>query len=184
VPRPHSPPAWHAVVSSGPLRSPLPSVPVEARPPYRGVDTGHFVAKVGSRPGYKSTFVVRPRTCMPPPPPPSFPPVHSRSQVTPLALPYTTRAPRAACVPAAPLSSPEQRLQRPSPPVAAELPHRRPSRPQLWPKSSHGELLLPSASFPDQGRRRSHRIPASCAVPASQVSNCKPPDLPRVFCVN
>jgi hypothetical protein len=57
-------------------------------------------------PSYKSPLAVPPRART------LLSPMHSRSQVTPLApFPYTTRAPRAACVPVAQLSLPEQRLQ-------------------------------------------------------------------------
>jgi hypothetical protein len=81
-------------------------------------------------------------------------------------------------------SSPEQELQRLALAVAATGPHQRPYRPQLRPKPSHAEPLFPSAPFPDQGHRQTHRIPASRAVLTSQGLHCKPPVIPRVFCVN
>jgi hypothetical protein len=107
-----------------------------------------------------------------------------RKPTLPVAALDPSRAASAALCLALAGSSPEQELQRLALVVAAAGPHRRPYRTQLWLKPSHGEPLFPSAPFPGQGRRRTRQIPASRAVPASQGPHCKPPVIPRVFCVN
>jgi hypothetical protein len=113
------------------------------------------------------------------------PPVHSRSQVTPLAsFPCTTRAMRAACVAAAPLSSPEQQLQRPPPPGAAAGHHRSRPNPNFRHKPISGEPLTLLLPFPGRPRRRSRRILAGTATPMAQGPNCIPLLVYRVFCVN
>jgi hypothetical protein len=91
-----------------------------------------------------------------------------RRLTLPVAALDPARAASAALCLAPAGSSPEQELQRLALVVAAAGPHRRPYRPQLWLKPSHGEPLFPSAPFPGQGRRRTRQIPASRAVPACQ----------------
>jgi hypothetical protein len=89
-----------------------------------------------------------------------------------------------ACCPAFRRTSPDAQAQRPPPTPSVGRARCRPYRPQLRPKLSLGELLLPSAPFLGQGRRRTRRISAACAAGHGQGPHCKPPNLLRAFFVN
>jgi hypothetical protein len=86
-----------------------------------------------------------------------------------------------ACCPAFCRTLTDAQAQRPqsTPSVGRAL--RRPYQPQLWPKLSLGELLLPSAPFPGQGRRRTRRISAARAAGHGQGPHCRPQIFPGPF---
>jgi hypothetical protein len=111
--------------------------------------------------------------------------MHSHSPATSLApLPCTTRAPRAPCVPDAPVFSLEQPLPRRPPLGAAVHPRRQPFFPNQAHKSSSGEPKIPLRPFPVQEHRWPRRIPMRTATGGPRGPNCVFLLLLGVFCVN
>jgi hypothetical protein len=101
------------------------------------------------------------------------PPTCSRSQVTPVALSLVPSGAQAAALwPDWALTSPEQELQRPPPPGAAEPPRWPLFRPNRATKSSPGGAGVTSPPLPDHEHRRARRNLAShtARLPVDQIA--------------